>query len=337
MENVVASVSQNFSAGSGAADFSPKDRLFTKMNLRRLHYFMMVAEEQNFGRAAEKIGISQPPLSQQIQLLERELGTKLFRRGSGKVELTDAGRVLLQGARSLEEGAEQTVLNVERARRGEVGRLVVGFTAAASYNSLIPAAIGLFRDTCPSISLKLCEGVSESLLEMLFAGEADVILSHAALADRQRVMLEPLVDEAIVAVLPAGHPLAAANSVELSALVKEPFVLYPRRFTPVLHDLVVAACQDMAASPRVTREAPAFSTAINFVAAGFGVSLVPASLQQLCMRDVTYRPLSGSSLRVSLNLICRRGETNMVVRNFINAARRAVSRNEREATTELSS
>src|SRR6266446_9633282 len=197
------------------------------MELRHLRYFVAVAEERHFGRAAERLGISQPPLSQQIQSLERELGTQLFHRIPRRLELTNAGEVLLEEARWILARAEQAVRNVERAGRGELGRLCIGFTFAASFNAFVPAAIRSFQQTYPSVSVTLREDDSEALCRALLEGDGDVAFIRPPASDPLRIQLDALFDEAMMVALPTGHPLEKSTAIPLAALSGQPFIPTP--------------------------------------------------------------------------------------------------------------
>jgi DNA-binding transcriptional LysR family regulator len=197
------------------------------MELRHLRNFVAVAEERHFGRAAERLGISQPPLSQQIQSLERELGTQLFHRIPRRLELTNAGEVLLEEARWILARAEQAIRNVGRAGRDELGKLCVGFTFAASFNAFVPATIRSFQETYPSVSVTLREDDSTALCRAPLDGDGDVAFIRPPSSDPERIQLDALFDEAMMVALPTGHPLEKSTAVPLAALSGQPFILYP--------------------------------------------------------------------------------------------------------------
>jgi DNA-binding transcriptional LysR family regulator len=293
------------------------------MELRHLRYFLAVAEERHFGRAAQRLGIGQPPLSQQIQALERELGAQLFHRIPRRLELTNAGEVLLQDARWILARAQQAIRNVERAGRGELGRLCVGFTFAASFNAFVPATIRTFQRTYPAVSVTLREADSASLCRALSQGDVDAAFIRPPALDPERTQLDVLFEEDILVALPTGHPLENSTEIALSALAGEPFILYPRHLGPTIYDAIIAACRQAGFTPRVVQEAPQVASTINLVAAGIGVSLVPASMQQIHTEGVTYRLLCGNPLRAPLSLACRRGEIAAPVKNFVALVRAA--------------
>jgi DNA-binding transcriptional LysR family regulator len=293
------------------------------MELRHLRYFVAVAEERHFGRAAERLGISQPPLSQQIQSLERELGTQLFHRIPRRLELTNAGEVLLEEARWILARAEQAIRNVERAGRGELGKLCIGFTFAASFNAFVPATIRSFQETYSGVSVTLREADSTALCRALLEGDADAAFIRPPSSDPERIQLDALFDEDMLVALPTGHPLEKSTVVPLAALSDQPFILYPRRLAATVYDDIIAGCREAGFTPIVVQEAPQVSSTINLVAAGIGVSLVPASMQQIHTQGVTYRPLRGNPLHAPLSLASRRGEIAEPVRRFIALVRAA--------------
>jgi DNA-binding transcriptional LysR family regulator len=296
------------------------------MELRHLRYFLAVAEERHFGRAAERLGMAQPPLSKAIQALERELGTQLFRRVPRHLELTDAGQVFLEEARTILARTEHAVRSAERAGRGELGKICVGFTPAASFNAFVPATIRAFRQTYPDVSMDLREADTTALCRALSAGNVDVAFIRPPAVDFADLRVDELFDEDMLVALPTGHRLASSVMVPLAALAGEPFILYPRWLAPSMYDAVLAACCKAGFVPDIAQEAPQVAAAINLVAAGFGVSIVPASMQQIHGDGVVYRPLLGTMLRAPLSLASRRDERSAAVRNFIALARNAVSK-----------
>ena len=226
------------------------------MELRHLRYFVAVAEERHFGRAAERLGISQPPLSQQIQSLERELGTQLFHRIPRRLELTNAGEVLLEEARWILARAEQAIRNVERAGRGELGKLCIGFTFAASFNAFVPATIRSFQETYSGVSVTLREADSTALCRALLEGDADAAFIRPPSSDPERIQLDALFDEDMLVALPTGHPLEKSTVVPLAALSDQPFILYPRRLAATVYDDIIAGCREAGFTPIVVQEAP---------------------------------------------------------------------------------
>ena len=292
------------------------------MELRHLRYFVAVAEERHMTRAAERLGIQQPPLSQQIRALEDELGVQLFRRQPRGVELTDAGAAFFTHAQAILEQVERASATTRRTARGEQGRIAVGFTSSAPFHPFVPRVIRAFREMSPHVSLVLEESGSGELVQALHDEEIDAAFIRSPVADVVGLEVTPLLQEEMVAALPTGHRYAITNSdtkrLPLSALSKETFVLYKRPGGPGLYDTIITACRGAGFSPLVGQEAPRILSTLNLVAAGLGVSIVPASLQRLAMDGVVYRALTKSQQPLApLILAYRRGENSATAKRFL--------------------
>jgi DNA-binding transcriptional LysR family regulator len=296
------------------------------MELRHLRYFVAVAEELNFTRAAERLGISQPPLSLQIRQLEKELGTPLFYRRTRSVELTDAGKVLLEEARIILSQVETAKSGVRRRARGETGRLVVGSAGATYFHPLIPAIIREYGMRYPDIVIAPHASNTSLLVARLRTGQVDIALIRPPIDDAKGLTIEPLVDEDTVAILPNGHRLSGLTSVPLAALAKEIFVLYPRALNPGNYDSIIAACRRAGFNPTLGQEAPQIVSVIPLVAAGLGVSVVPRSTARILSDEVCYLPIEGDVPRAEICLgYCRLGSSR-AVQNFVAVARRVIRR-----------
>jgi DNA-binding transcriptional LysR family regulator len=289
------------------------------MELRHLRYFLAVADELHFGRAAARLHIAQPPLSQQIRQLEAELGFPLFLRTQRRVRLTEAGAAFRDEARTLLERLEQAKAAAGRVARGEAGALAVGFVASATYG-LLPRLYRRFRERHPGVALTLDEMSTAEQVEALRAGRIQLGLARPPVGD-DALQAELLADEALVAALPARHPLAARATLPLRALAHEPFVLFPRQPRPGWIDVVQEACRTAGFRPAVAQEVLDLSTAVTLVAAGIGVSLVPASAQALRLDGVTYRALAAPTPRSPLVAVQRPDERRPVVERFLEVAR----------------
>jgi DNA-binding transcriptional LysR family regulator len=294
------------------------------MELRHLRYFVAVAEEGHVTRAAERLGIQQPPLSQQIQALERELETQLFRRKPRGVELTPAGVALLDEARAILVRADEAVAAAKRAARGEAGRIGIGFTSSASFHPFVPRAIRTFREAHPLVALALEESGTTELVEALRARSLDVAFVRSPVGESADLFVRPLLEEPMVAALPSGHALSAGREpLPLAALAGETFILYRRPVGPGLHDAIIAACDRAGFSPTIGQEAPRMLSTLSLVAAGLGVTVVPASMSRLEAEGVAYRPLDPSAeLTAPLNLAYRRDEISAAVRRFVGLVQR---------------
>jgi DNA-binding transcriptional LysR family regulator len=294
------------------------------MELRHLRYFIAVAEEGHITRAAERLGMQQPPLSQQIQALERELGVQLLRRKPRGVELTDAGRALLEDARAILAHVEHAFATTRRTARGEQGRIAVGFTSSAPFHPFVPRVIRSFREAFPLISLTLEESGTTELIEDLRNERVDAAFIRTRVADPMGLTVNPLLEETMLVALPSAHLLAQGSvALPLAALAGETFVVYRRRSGPGLYDAIFAACHAAGFSPLVGQEAPRIVSTLNLVAAGLGIAVVPASLQRMQMDGVVYRRLAGAAQpRAPLLLAMRRGDTGAVVRRFLDLVKR---------------
>ncbi len=294
------------------------------MELRHLRYFVAVAEEGHVTRAAERLGIQQPPLSQQIRALETELDVQLFRRKPRGVELTQAGEALLGEARGILDRVEYAAAAARRTGRGEAGRIGLGFTSSASFHPFVPRIIREFREASPLVALTLEEAGTGELVDGLRAERIDAAFVRSPIGAAAELAVHSVLKEEMVAALPTGHPLAGAARTRLPLVALEPetFILYRRPLGPGLYDAIIAACQRAGYSPRVGQEAPRMLATLSLVAAGLGVTLIPASMQRMGIDGVAYRPLArNAGLIAPLNLACRRDESAPAVRRFIAAVR----------------
>jgi DNA-binding transcriptional LysR family regulator len=291
------------------------------MELRHIRYFLAVAEERNVTRAAERLGIGQPPLSQQIHALEAELGVRLFRRTGHGVLLTEAGEAFLIDARRLLESAGQAIANAQSAGRGETGQLNIGFTGSAAFNPVVPRMIRQFRQSYPGVALTLSEGNTAELLNDLKSGRVDVAFVRLGAQSPAGMTFHHIAAERMQLVLPATHPLARKRRIRLEALANEPFVLLPRDASPTLHDVIVGACRNAGFEPVLGQQAPQLSSVVNFVAAEFGVSLVPASVCQIQVEGVVYVDVAGANITIRLALASQEPFRTSKVANFLAIAR----------------
>lgn len=293
------------------------------MELRHLRYFIAVAEEGHITRAAERLGIQQPPLSQQIRALEGELEVQLLRRKPRGVALTEAGSAFLQRARVILNEVDRAFATTRRTARGEQGRVVVGFTSSAPFHPFVPRIIRTFRELSPLVSLVLEESGSSDLVAGLQHDVIDAAFIRSPVANMAGLEVRLLLKEEMVVALPAGHAFVdssddAAAAMPLAALANETFILYKRPGGPGLYDAIISACRVAGFVTRVGQEAPRIISTLNLVAAGLGVSIVPASLRRLQMDGVVYRRLSGNAeLHAPLLLACRKGENSAAVQRFI--------------------
>jgi DNA-binding transcriptional LysR family regulator len=298
------------------------------MELRHLRYFIAVAEEKHITRAAERLGMQQPPLSQQIRALERELDVQLFRRKPRGVELTDAGAAFLADARAILSHLDHAFAATRRTARGEQGRIVVGFTSSAPFHPFVPRIIRAYREAFPLVALTLEESGTVELIEQLRSDAIDAAFIRTPIANREGLVVSTLLQEPMAIALPRAHPLARSGNktVPLKALADETFIVYRRHSGPGLYDAILSACNAAGFSPRVGQEAPRIVSTLNLVAAGLGISLVPESLQRMHMDGVVFRALGGAAqLSAPLYLASRRGETSAVIRKFLQLVDRGLN------------
>lgn len=277
------------------------------MELRRIQYFVAVAEECHFGRAATRLHMAQPPLSQQIKHLEAEMGVALFIRSTRKVELTPAGAQFLHRARQILASVEDAVDEAGRVAAGTLGTLSIGFTGSATYD-LLPSLARVLRAELPGIELDLKgEMLTPDQVAALLDGSLDLAFLRPPVRTPD-VDVRVLRREPLIAVLSEAHPLSSRAKVKLADLRDEPFITYPSHNRSVVHDAVIEACEHSGFSPARVHEVGETSTLVSFVAAGLGVALVPASVQHLQITGARYLPLAGDTREVELALATRADE-----------------------------
>ena len=278
------------------------------MELRHLRYFVAVADEGHFTRAAKRLGIGQPPLSQQIQQLERELGVLLFRRLPRGVALSEAGRAFADDARRILRDVERAGEHARRVASGELGRIRVGMINSAPFHPLIPQVIREFRRRYPNVGFSLEERSTPALAAAVRDDAVDVAFVRPIHGSSEGLGTETIVDEDMLVALPAGHVLASRRQIPLLALSIEPFVLFPRTVGAGLHDEIVTACRRAGFSPRVVQEASQVTSIVNLVASGLGVSILPASMQHMHTDGVVFRPIARPIPKARLSLIWRHAD-----------------------------
>jgi DNA-binding transcriptional LysR family regulator len=272
---------------------------------RRLQYFVAVAEELSFTRAAARLHMAQPPLSQQIAQLEADIGAELFDRSRRAIRLTAAGTALLPEARRLLADVDRTVRSVRRVAEGAVGRLAIGFVPSAA-NGCLPPALGTYRAAFPDVELVLREMGPDALLRGLHDRSLDVALLYLPVAD-PAVVTTPVATEELLLALPAGHPAAAQETVALADVADEPFVLPEQHDVPGLHAEVTALFADVGRAPRVAQQGVwLMQTVLGLVAAAIGLAVVPSSVATLRRDGVVLRPLRGRPRAVTLAAVHRR-------------------------------
>ena len=297
------------------------------MELKHLQYFVAAAEEGHITRAAERLKMQQPPLTQRIKAIERELDVQLFRRKGRGVELTEAGRYFFETSRALLAQFDHAVEGARSTARGKQGQIRVGFVPTCPFQPYVPRAIRAFREAFPLVSLQLEECLGKELVEKVRNGSLDAGLLRTPLADAHGLRIDPLLQEPTLVALPSDHALSTSDAaIGLRRLAGEPFILYGDQGTG-FYEMIVRACRTAGFVARIGQVAPRITSMINLVAVGLGVSLVPASLRRIRIEGVAYRPLRDRfQPRVAINLVSRRGDPSAVVSHFVELAARTAQR-----------
>ena len=296
------------------------------MDLRHLRYFVTVAETLHFTRAAQQLGIRQPPLSQQIKQLEQHIGTKLFRRLSRGVELTEAGALFLAEARAILAHIDRAITDAQRRARGESGRIRVGFAGGTYYHPAVPAVIQSFRQSYSEVSLSSEYNTTGALVAGLLDGRIDVAFVWPPIEQDGRLQLRNFVDEEFVVAVPVGHPLNRAGPCRLADLKSETLVLFPREFSRGFYDTIIAACHAAGFSPQVEEGAADLLSIMPMIEAGFGVSIVPGSFGRVRPDGVACRPIAGIAPQAPIGLAYRSDDRSTALANFVGAASAAARR-----------
>ncbi|RJF92433.1 LysR family transcriptional regulator [Noviherbaspirillum saxi] len=300
------------------------------MELRHLRYFVVVAEEGHFTRAAQRLSMQQPPLSQQIRALEQELGFDLFRRHPKGAELTAGGVVFLQEAKAILDGVEQGAARAARAASGSAGNISVGFTSSAAAHPIIPQIMRSYRAAWPGVTLEFREGNAAELTDALSAATLDIAFLRLPVSQPPGIHFKRLLEEEMLLVLPVGHPLLRKHTgrsmptISLKSLKDEQFILVRRRGAPGMYSNLIDACVRAGFTPNITVEVERMLTNISLVAAGAGISAVPASMKGFHEDAVVYCHIqeAGPDLNAPLTMACRDGETKATVRHFMDEAAR---------------
>ena len=292
------------------------------MELRQLRYFIAIAEEGSFSRAAHRLHVSQPPLSTQIKSLETELGVRLLERTPRGVTLSGAGAAFLEEARAVLARLDVARQQALRAARGELGVLSVGFVSIADYG-VLPPALQSFRARFPAVEVQLHELTSDAQVPLLRAGRLDLGIALAPV-DAPDLEFERLLREELVLAAPAAHPAARdAGAIDLRALSKESFIVPPRDIAPGLYDLTISYCRSFGFAPRITQQARQMQTVIGLVSSGMGFALVPASVRNLRRAGVRYRRLRRKAVSIELGILTRTDSHNAAREHFVAALKAA--------------
>ncbi|BBD64361.1 transcriptional regulator LysR family protein [Nostoc commune NIES-4072] len=295
------------------------------MELRHLRYFIAVAEELHFTKAAERLHIAQPPLSQQIQQLEAELGVKLFERKTKRqVQLTEAGKVFLQEAYQLLVQLETAVERTQRTGRGETGQLRIGFTSLVIYD-LLPLILRQFREQFMEVELVLLELTTSKQEQALRDSLIHVGFAHPPLED-DTLSYKCIHSETLVVALSSTHSLAEKEHICVQSLLSEPLIMFPRYLAPGLYDRIMSLFQQVNFKPNITQEAIQMQTIIGLVSAGMGVAITPSSLQNLQRSGVVYRPILEEVPVIETAVIWQQNNLTPILENFLKFTQKAISK-----------
>jgi DNA-binding transcriptional LysR family regulator len=295
------------------------------MEFRRLKYMSILAEELHFGRAAERLGIAQPALTQQIQALERELGVELFHRTKRSVKLTVVGRVTLTEAIRTLQQAEKTALVARRAGRGELGHIEIGYVGSAIFSGVLSKAISRFREDNPMVEFRLNELGIIQQLDDVSTGRLDLgILRLPVKSLPLGVSILSLHREPIILAVPSRHRLAQLKSVSLDALKTEPFVAVQIQEGSGFNAQVAEMCATSGLTPNITQHAGQFTALAGLVAGGLGIAFVPDSLRHLQIADVAYRPLAKIKQQSDLAMVYRKSERAPAVLAFVEQLKQSI-------------
>ncbi|WP_369394121.1 LysR family transcriptional regulator [Streptomyces sp. CG1] len=287
-----------------------------ELPLPQLHAFVVLAEELHFGHAAARLGIAQPPLSQQIRRLEEKVGYALFEREPGRVTLTPAGRALLPAARQAMAGLTDGLAAARAAGSGRSGRLRIGFAASLAL-TVLPGLLREFRKQFPDVHLDIHEMTTAPQLDALRARTIDIGLLREPPAGESELGFRTVLSEPFVAVLPTAHPLAAQRAVSLAQLAGEPFVLLPRAVGPQLYDRITGLCEEAGFTPRISQDAVEWQTVCALVETGLGVSVAPASIRRIRLKGVAFRRIHPGCARTRVAVAWRRNDRNPLVARLL--------------------
>jgi DNA-binding transcriptional LysR family regulator len=294
------------------------------LDLRQFRYFVAVAEELHFTRAAARLNIGQPPLSLQIQVIERELGVTLLKRTRRNVELTPVGHLFLQEARLALLQAERAVQTVTRAAKGEMGTLRLSFITSVPLVEIFTGAVRAFRNASPDVHLELKSRASVNIIDDVLLGTVDVGFTRPSISTVLPTSLEilPVYEDNLMAVLPVDHPLAnETGPLSILALKNDKFVLRPRGSGTGFYEQVFDICAEAGFSPQIVQEAVEATTTLGLVAAGVGITIAPEALRKINVHGVVWRELTDANVLSRIYLIYNRSNTNPIRERFVEGFR----------------
>ena len=291
------------------------------MKINQLRYFLVLAEELHFVRAAARLNVSQPPLSRQIQALEQELGLTLFVRGNQRVSLTEAGAALYRDLKETFAALDRAVTRAKGVARGEAGRIALGMTGSVSFG-VMPAILERFHSKFPLVRMEILHLIKADQMQALAARRISLGLTRSAVHTAQ-IVSEVIHQEPFIAALHESHPLARQKIVALEKLAPDNFVLYRGNSWPSVADEIIGLCATAGFSPSIDQDTGEMQTAVSLVAAGLGVTVVADCIRSLLLPRVVYRPLTvrGKIPLTKLHAIYRKDDASPVLKAFLRLAR----------------
>ena len=288
-----------------------------EMDIRKMKYFITVAEELNFSRAAERLMMAQPPLSQEIRKLEEELGVQLLHRTKRMVELTDAGKIFLEGARQTLLQVDRTIKETQLADEGKIGHLIIGFVDSTE---TVIDILKTFRERFPKIQLILREMTTDQQIKALYEKQIHIGFIRSK-QNNEILVSEVCSEECLKLVLHEDHPLVSLPNISIKSLVDEPFILFPRHFGTNFYDLIISYFWEHGVSLNIVQEAIQMQTIVNLVAAGMGISVVPSSVESYKKSGVMYKDIQENTPKINLYVGWRQDEKSVVLENFLTVVR----------------
>lgn len=288
-----------------------------EMDIRKMRYFITVAEELNFSRAAERLMMAQPPLSQEIRKLEEELGVQLFHRTKRMVELTDAGKIFLEGARQTLLQVDRTIKETQLADEGKIGHLIIGFVDSTE---TVIDILKKFRERFPRIQLILREMTTDQQIKALYEKQIHIGFIRSK-QNNEILVSEVCSEECLKLVLHEEHSLVSLRNISIKSLVDEPFILFPRHFGTNFYDLIISYFWEHGVSLNIVQEAIQMQTIVNLVAAGMGNSVVPSSVESYKKSGVMYKDIQENTPKINLYVGWRQDEKSVVLENFLTVVR----------------
>jgi DNA-binding transcriptional LysR family regulator len=289
------------------------------VEIRHLRYFLAIAEELSFSRAAEKLRIAQPPLSQQIKQLENELGVQLIERETRPVRLTEAGKFFREQAQTLVSRFDELVQQMHKMGRGETGTLAIAFVASATFE-VLPIVLREFQKCFPDVQLDLFEMNTSEQKVALLERRINLGFVRPDLKD-ESIIVEKLFEESIVLAVPSGHKYSDRHSINITDIAKDPLICFPRLPEPSFGSFILGVCRAYGFEPIVVQHAGELQTALSLVAGGMGIALLPNSIRKIEREGVVYLPLNEPVPKTTLSVAFRKDDTSPTLKSFLEILR----------------